>query len=141
MICSTLASLWKFQYDPVAHLQWNFYCENTKPLSIFTVSSMVDARLGSKYVSVFWRIFKRLHYKTLEICYFFKVLYYFWFFKHVIKHLIVKPFDLLNTITLTRTKTLVNNLLMSKGWTTLTFFYHFLNDIFKCHLKNDSVVY
>ena len=26
-----------------------------------------------------------------------------------------------------------------KGWTTLSFFGHFLNDIFKCHLKNDSV--
>ena len=31
-----------------------------------------------------------------------------------IKHLIIKPFDLLNTIPLTRTKAFVNNLLMSK---------------------------
>ena len=33
--------------------------------------------------------------------------------KHAIKHLIIKPFDLLNTILLIRTKALVNNLLMS----------------------------
>ena len=43
-----------------------------------------------------------LHYKTLEICYFFKVL------------LSILPFDLSNIIPLTRTKTLVSNLLMSK---------------------------
>ena len=34
--------------------------------------------------------------------------------KHAIKHLIIKPFDLLNNIQLTRTKTLFNNLLMRK---------------------------
>ena len=50
-----------------------------------------------------------LHYKTLEICYFFKVTYFFKFIKHAnpIKHSI-----LLNTIQFSRT--LVNNLLMSK---------------------------
>ena len=47
------------------------------------------------------------HYKALEICYFFKVLYFFYFIKHAI-------LILLNTIPLTRTKTFVNNLLMSK---------------------------
>ena len=42
MTCSTLASLWKFQYfkrgiyDPVKHLWWCIYWENSKPLSIFT---------------------------------------------------------------------------------------------------------
>ena len=42
MICSTLASLWKFQYfrrhiyNSVEHLWWSFYCENSKPLSVFT---------------------------------------------------------------------------------------------------------
>ena len=36
------------------------------------------------------------------------------FVKHAIKHLIMKPFYLLNTIPSTRTKTLVNNPLMSK---------------------------
>ena len=42
MICSTLASLWKFQYfqrpiyNPVEHLWWSLYCENSKPVSIFT---------------------------------------------------------------------------------------------------------
>ena len=58
--------------------------------------------------------------------YFFKVFYIIRFLKsaislkyftsfdssNIIKHRIIKPFDLLNTIPLTRTKTLVNNLLM-----------------------------
>ena len=36
MICSNLASLWKFKYfrgpiyNPVKHLWWSFYCENSK---------------------------------------------------------------------------------------------------------------
>ena len=33
--------------------------------------------------------------------------------EHAIKHLVIKPFDLLNTVLLTRTKTLVNNVLIS----------------------------
>ena len=37
-----------------------------------------------------------------------------YFIKHAFKHLIIKPFDLLNTIPLTRAKTIVNCLLMSK---------------------------
>ena len=41
-----------------------------------------------------------LHYKTLETCYFFKVLYFFKFIKHAIKQLIIISFDLLNTILL-----------------------------------------
>ena len=40
----------------------------------------------------------------------FKVLYFFYIIKHAIKHLIIKPFDLLNI----RSKTLVNNLSMNK---------------------------
>ena len=42
MICTTFASLWKFQYfwrsihNPVEHLWWSFYCKNIEPLSIFT---------------------------------------------------------------------------------------------------------
>ena len=42
MICSSLASLWKFQYfrgsiyDPVKYLWWSLYCKNSEPLSIFT---------------------------------------------------------------------------------------------------------
>ena len=42
MTCSTLASLWKFQYswrpvyNPVEHLWWGFHCQNSKQLSIFT---------------------------------------------------------------------------------------------------------
>ena len=50
MICSTLVSLWKRSlYNPVEHLWWSFYCENSKPLSILTNSSIADTRLGSKY--------------------------------------------------------------------------------------------
>ena len=75
-------------------------------------------RLVSKYASTFL--------KTLQTFYFFKVFcsirllksvislkYFFQFIKHTIKHLIIKPFDLLNTILLTGTKALVNNVLMS----------------------------
>ena len=42
VICSTLASPWKFQYfwgctyNPVKHLSWSFYYKNSKPLSLFT---------------------------------------------------------------------------------------------------------
>ena len=42
MICSTLASLgklqyfWRPMYNPVKHLWSSFYCENSKPLSIFS---------------------------------------------------------------------------------------------------------
>ena len=65
IICSTITSLWKFQYflwpicNQVWHLWWSFYCKNSKLLSIFTKSYIVDARLGSEYASVFtWRPFK-----------------------------------------------------------------------------------
>ena len=101
--------------NPVEHLWWGLYYGNSKPLSVFTKSSIVDARLGSKYVSHFWRIFKS---------------FISWLLKSVISLkyfasynssnlllnplLIIEPFDLLNTIPLIRTKTFVNNLLMSK---------------------------
>ena len=58
--------------------------------------------------------------KTLQTFYFLKVFYIIWYFtsfysfKHAIKRLIIKPLDLLNTIPLTRIKTLVNNLLTSE---------------------------
>ena len=58
--------------------------------------------------------------KTLQAFYFLKVFYIIWYFtsfysfKQAIKHLIIKPLDLLNTIPLTRIKTLVNNLLTSE---------------------------
>ena len=64
MICSTLGSLWKSQYfqrpicNPVKDLWWSLHCENIKPLSIFTKSSIVDVRIGSKYTSALWRLFK-----------------------------------------------------------------------------------
>ena len=122
MICSTLALLWKFQYfwrpiyNPPEHLRWSFYYENSKLLSIFTKSSIVDACLGSKYLCFFLRLIKRFlslkyfTFKAFEICHFFEVLYFFLFIKHAIKYLFIKPFDLLNTIPLSRTKALVNNL-------------------------------
>ena len=52
MTCSTLASLWKFQYfrrsiyNPVEHLWWSFYCKNNKPLSIFTKNLHRRCSLG-----------------------------------------------------------------------------------------------
>ena len=67
------------------------------------------------YNIIFTILYDILHYIfTLEICYFFKVLYFSSFSKNAIKHCIIKPFDVLNTISLTRTKTLVNNLFVSK---------------------------
>ena len=63
MICSTLTTLWKFQYfrrsmyNPVEHLWWSFYCKNSKPLSIFTKSSIVDASLGSIQTFYFFKLF------------------------------------------------------------------------------------
>ena len=54
MICSTLASSWKFQYfqepiyNPVKHLWWSFYGKSSNVLTIFTKKSIIDARLGSK---------------------------------------------------------------------------------------------
>ena len=48
-----------------------------------------------------------LQHITLEICYFFNVIYFFEFIKHAI-------LMLLNTIILTRRKMLVNNLLLSE---------------------------
>ena len=68
-----------------------------------------------------WVLNTPLFLKTLQTFYFFTVFYIIRllkslisFTKHAIKYLIIKPFDLLNTIPLTRTKALVKNLLMSK---------------------------
>ena len=74
MICSNLATLWKFQYfqtpiyNPLEHLWWSCYCKNSEPLSMFTKELHHNACLGSKYASAFWRLFKRfisLKYFTL----------------------------------------------------------------------------
>ena len=65
MICSNLASFWKFQYfrrpiyNPVEHLWGSFYFKNSNLLTYSQKSSIVDACLGSKYASAFWRLFKR----------------------------------------------------------------------------------
>ena len=73
MICSNLASPWKFQYfrrpiyNPVEHLWWSFNCKNSTSLNILKCS-IIDACFGSKYASAFWRLFKRfisLKYFTL----------------------------------------------------------------------------
>ena len=40
-------------------LWWSLYCENKKPLKVYLQkSSTVDACMGSKYTSAFWRLFK-----------------------------------------------------------------------------------
>ena len=125
MICSTLASLWKFQYfrmpiyNPVEHLWWSFYYGNSKPLSTFTKT------LHRSYSLVFYICLCFL--KTLQTLYFFKAFYIIRLLKSIVslKHFIsfsssnmflniYQTFDLLITIPLTRTKTLINNLLMSK---------------------------
>ena len=77
--------------------------------------------MGSKYASAFWRLFKNFCF--FKVFYTVKILKYVTFLKHftsfnssniLLKQLIIKPFELLNIIPLTRTKTLVNNLLKSK---------------------------
>ena len=84
MICSTLAWLWKFQhfrrpiYDPVEHLWWSFYCENSKLLNIFTRKLHRRCSLRFYIHLCFFKtlrtfyFFKLFYIKTLEICYFFK---------------------------------------------------------------------
>ena len=63
MICSTLASLWKFQYfrrpvyNPVEHLWWSFYCETRKPLECVHLTKWhqyifsVSLKFGTCYIS------------------------------------------------------------------------------------------
>ena len=52
MICFMLALLWKCQYFwrpihiPIEHLWWSFYCENSKPLNIFTKKLQRRCSLG-----------------------------------------------------------------------------------------------
>ena len=81
IICSKLSI-----YDPVEHLRCSFYCENSKPLSIFqkkkkTPSWMLAWVLNTPLLfedSLNILFLKSiLHYKTLEICNFFIVLYFF----------------------------------------------------------------
>ena len=134
MICSTLASLWKFQYfrrsiyNPVEHLWWSFYCKNNKPLSIFTKN--LHRRCSLRFL-----IHLCFYLKTLQTFYFFITFYIILrLLKSVISlkyfllliHQIIKLFDLLNSIPLTRTKTFVNNLLMSKFfWKSSLEYYTF----------------
>ena len=91
IICSALGSLWNFQdfqrpiYNPVEHLWWSFYYENSKPLSIFRKKAppqMLAWFLStpelfgySSNVLFLWSI---LHSKTLEACY--SILKYFTYF-------------------------------------------------------------
>ena len=112
MICSTLASLWKFQhfrrpiYNSVKHLWWSFYCKNSTPVSVFTESSIADARLGSNYAYAFWGLFEDYFIRLLKSG---TLLLYI---KHAITHLMIKSFDLLNIIPLSRIKTFVNSNLL-----------------------------
>ena len=71
MTCSTLASLWKFQYfrrpvhDPVKHLWWRFSCDNSKQLSIFTKNHYHRCSLVFRILHSFtWRLFKLFLVKT-----------------------------------------------------------------------------
>ena len=66
-----------------------------------------------------------LELKTLQTIDFLKVIYFFKFIKHTAQHLILNHSNLLNTIPLTRTKTLVNNLLMSFKKATYNISYAF----------------
>ena len=80
MICSTLASLWKFQYfqRPIYN-QSNVYdgaciVKIVSRLVYSQKGSIVDPRLVSKYASAFWRPFKlyiSLEHKAPGICLFF----------------------------------------------------------------------
>ena len=73
MICSTLASLWKFQYfqrpiyNPVEHLWCSLYYQNSNPLSIFTKKVPPRCSFGF-YICLCFS-------KTLQTFYFFKVFY------------------------------------------------------------------
>ena len=63
MICSTLASLWKFQYfrrpvyNPVEHLWWSFYCGTRKPLECVHLTKWhqyifsVSLKFGTCYIT------------------------------------------------------------------------------------------
>ena len=115
MVRSILASSWKFQYlqkptyNPVKHLWWSFYCKSSKPLTVFAKNLIIDSRLDSKYASVFtWRLFKLFFLQTFAAFYFFK------FIKRAANHLILNNLNLLSLfISFTKTKLLLNNLLMN----------------------------
>ena len=67
MICSNLASFWKFRrplYNPVEHLWWSFYCKNSKQLSIFTEKLHRRCSLWF-YAPAFWRLFKRFIFRSI----------------------------------------------------------------------------
>ena len=98
-------------------------CSNLLHFANFNISKYIHKKLYRRYLlrvlnmplllkslQTFYS-FKVSNIINLEICYFFKLFYFFQFINHAIKHLIIKPFDLLNTILLIRTKALVNNLL------------------------------
>ena len=73
MISSILVSLWKLQYfrrpihNPVEHLWWGLYCENSKPLSIFTKELYHRCSL--------WFLLRLYFLKILQTFYYFKILY------------------------------------------------------------------
>ena len=80
MICSTLASLWKFQnfwrliYNPVEQLWWSFCCENSTPACVFTkkfpsrmLAWVLNTHLLLLEDSANVLFLLSVHYKTLEI--------------------------------------------------------------------------
>ena len=71
MICSTLASLKKFQYfrrpvyNPVEYLWHSFYCEKSRPLSIFIKSLHHRCSLGFHIRLCFSKTLQTFYYFTL----------------------------------------------------------------------------
>ena len=71
MICSTLASLKKFQYfrrpvyNPVEYLWHSFYCEKSKPLSIFIKRLHHRCSLGFHMRLCFLKTLQTFYYFTL----------------------------------------------------------------------------
>ena len=94
-------------YNPVEHLWWCFYCENSKPLNIFTKKLHCIYSLGFQIHLCFL--------KALQKFYFFKVFYIRILWKSVISLEYVTSVNSSNILlNITRTKALINNLLMSK---------------------------
>ena len=83
MICFMLALVWKFQYfrrliyKPVEHLWWSFYCENSKPLNIFT-------KKLHRWCSFVFQM-RLCFLKTLWTFYFFKVFYILRLYKNLLQ--------------------------------------------------------
>ena len=76
--------------NPVENLWWSFYCENSKPLiysqkklhrrcllGVLNTSLLLIEDSSNVFISLKYFIFKVFYIKTLEICYFVKVINFF----------------------------------------------------------------